>query len=61
MVSTKSLTLEITKEEGYLPLTGEQKENISEAIIKEITELAERFDGYCRIEIKIEMTGKGNA
>jgi len=61
MRSTKKFIIEVFKEEDYQPIPKEEKERIIHKITKEIFRLAERFDGFCEITLKIELEGRGNA
>jgi len=61
MRSTKSFTIEVCKGEDYQPIPKSEKDKIIRRIAKEIFDLAERFDGFCEIILKVELQGRGNA
>jgi len=60
MQSTKTIILEIYKEEGEYSISNEDKQIILLKLASEVYEMAEKFDGCCEIRIEINICGKGN-
>lgn len=59
MRTNKKIVLNVNKPYDYKPIPQCEIEKIREYVSKELIEIANRFDGPCRIELNV--SAKGNA
>ncbi|KAB2846717.1 MAG: hypothetical protein F9K45_01265 [Melioribacteraceae bacterium] len=59
MRTNKKIVLTINKPYDYKPIPPREVEKIKDSVSAELVQIANRFDGPCRIELFV--TAKGNA
>lgn len=59
MISEKTISLIFAKPLDYSPITPQEIKRVKKKIIRALVDVANRFDGSCKMTIKIQ--AKGNA
>lgn len=61
MKSNKNISITVNKNYDYKPIRKKEIDRIRNYLTTEIIELANRFDGPCKLTMNINIIGKGNA